>query len=211
MADDLLTRSWRKVANRVAVHDGRTLDAFDELDTGLHHAPLQTWFAERFRKIAGANVHKFYGGALALAMMVVEADRATRLEHPPPIEGEWTRDQLWQQRADRHAEAQDWPPEVPTPECWRKSPLAAMVGREPLDNEEDLRWHISLSHAERVPNWQELAASAHELRPGVPFCVGVPIRSQWFNYSEATLHLWELKDENLLAQWRAGGRGDEPT
>lgn len=86
--------------------------------------------------------------------------------------------------------------------CHRKVPLIALVGREPIEPD-DLRWHISLRHRDRVPTWDELASCAHDLRPGVCFCIGVPPRSQWMNIHEDVLHLWELKDEAIMAQWRA--------
>jgi hypothetical protein len=80
--------------------------------------------------------------------------------------------------------------------------LIALVGREPVEPD-DWRWHISLRHKDRVPSWDELAMAGHQLRPGVCFVIGVPPRSWWMNLHENVLHLWELKDEPIMAQWRA--------
>jgi hypothetical protein len=80
--------------------------------------------------------------------------------------------------------------------------LIALRTRDEIEPD-DWRWHISLRHKERVPTWDELARAGHELRPGVCFCIGVPPRSWWMNLHENVLHLYELKDEALMAQWRA--------
>lgn len=88
--------------------------------------------------------------------------------------------------------------------------LYALLGREPVAPGDD-RWHLSLSAEGRVPNWDELAAAAHALRPGVAFAIGVPPRSWWINVHEHVLQLWEVADANLLAQWRSERRGDRPS
>lgn len=75
----------------------------------------------------------------------------------------------------------------------------------------DVRWHMSISADDGVPAWNALAAIAHEVRPGVPFAIGVPPKSWWINVHPGTLHLYELRDENLVAQWRFERRGDDPS
>jgi hypothetical protein len=39
---------------------------------------------------------------------------------------------------------------------------------------------------------------------------GTP-RSWWINVHENCLHLWELRDANLEAQWRSEAQGHKPT
>jgi hypothetical protein len=39
----------------------------------------------------------------------------------------------------------------------------------------------------------------------------VPPRSWWINVHPHVLHLYEIKDMALTAQWRAEARGDRPT
>jgi hypothetical protein len=109
-------------------------------------------------------------------------------------------------------------PGVEPPTVWRHANgLTAIVGREPLDTAgRDLRWHVSVRYGDRgvngrVPTWGELVQAAHELRPGVVFVVGVPPRSWWVNVHPDVLHLYETRDEALVAQWRAEQRGHEPT
>ena len=101
-------------------------------------------------------------------------------------------------------------PGVPPPRTYRKGKLTAFVGREPVV-EGDWRWHISLSGEGRVPTWAELAAAAHELRPGITFVIGIPPKSWWMNVHPNVLHLWELHDEHLIAEWRRSAMGHEPT
>jgi hypothetical protein len=88
--------------------------------------------------------------------------------------------------------------------------LHALVSREEIVPG-DSRWHISLSAEKRLPRWNELAEAVHDLRPGVPFCIGIPPKSWWINVHEFVLHAYEIKDDNLVGQWRFEGRGDTPT
>lgn len=101
---------------------------------------------------------------------------------------------------------------VPVPLAYICEPLHALIGREPLAPPDgDFRWHLSLSTDIRVPRWEELVTAAHDLRPGVPFAIGVPPKSWWINVHPHTLHLWEVRDDNLVNQWKREARGDKPT
>jgi hypothetical protein len=75
----------------------------------------------------------------------------------------------------------------------------------------DWRWHVSVSGERGVPRWRDLVAIGHELRPGVCFVVGCPPKSWWINVHPHCLHLYETKDENLIAQWRFEGQGHTPS
>jgi hypothetical protein len=79
-----------------------------------------------------------------------------------------------------------------------------------------MRWHISVRYGDpgfngRVPSWGELVQTAHELRPGVPFVVGIPPRSWWLNVHPDVLHLVETRDLALIASWRDEAQGDPVT
>lgn len=92
--------------------------------------------------------------------------------------------------------------------------LHAVLTRDPLYDTHgmlDPRWHLSVSAQRSVPKWNDLAAACHELRPGVPFVIGVPPRNQWINVNDRVLHCLEIRDQTLLDQWRFEGRGDRPT
>ena len=100
----------------------------------------------------------------------------------------------------------------------RQRRLTAILTREqwPGDPEGIKRWHISLRYGEhskdgRVPTWDEIVNTCHELRPGVPFVMGVPPRNLWLNVHPDVLHAWETKDEALLTQWKINATGQTPT
>lgn len=99
---------------------------------------------------------------------------------------------------------------APVPLAYESGPLHCLVGREPVAKD-DKRWHLSVSTDTRLPTWDELVHAAHDLRPGVPLAIGVPPRSWWINVHPYTLHLWELRDQFLIEQWRHESRGDQPT
>jgi len=76
---------------------------------------------------------------------------------------------------------------------------------------DEWRWHISVAGEDDVPRWRDLVAIAHELRPGVPFAVGVPPRSWWMSVHPHCLHLWQIEDAALVAQWRHERMGVAPS
>lgn len=93
--------------------------------------------------------------------------------------------------------------------------LTAIMCREPVADD-DLRWHISVRYGDpgvngRIPTWDELVNTAHELRPGVPFVIGIPPRSWWINVHPHVLHLYETRDEALVATWREERMAHQPT
>jgi hypothetical protein len=96
--------------------------------------------------------------------------------------------------------------------------LTAFVGREPYGpyDDPDVRWHISVRYGDpgingRVPTWEELVQTAHELRPGVVFVVGIPPRSWWMNVHPDVLHLIETRDEALIQSYRDNAMAATPT
>jgi hypothetical protein len=91
----------------------------------------------------------------------------------------------------------------------------ALLGREPY-GPGPLRWHISLRVGDpgrngRIPTWEECVNTAHELRPGVPFVLGIPPRSWWMNVHPHVLHLVETLDEPLIEEWKSNRQGHRPT
>ena len=85
-----------------------------------------------------------------------------------------------------------------------------LLGREPTV-EGDMRWHLSVAHPARLPEWEHIVEIAHELRPGVCFVIAVPPRSWWINVHPHTIHLWELQDRALESSWRAERQGHAPS
>jgi hypothetical protein len=91
------------------------------------------------------------------------------------------------------------------PKAFRMGALHALVSRDEIAPG-DLRWHLSLSRADRIPTWSELSKAADHLRPGIVFVVPMPPKSMWVNLHENTLHLVEIRDEPLIEQWRFEGQ-----
>ena len=98
-------------------------------------------------------------------------------------------------------------PDAEVPRCYHHAcGLTALMGREPIARD-DIRWHISLRYGDpgvngRIPNWDELVRTAHDLRPGIPFSVGIPPRSWWMNVHPHVLHLYETRDPHMVELWR---------
>lgn len=73
---------------------------------------------------------------------------------------------------------------------------------------EDERWHISVSNERHllgghdVPTWRDFVAIVHQLRPGVPFVLGIPPRNMWMNKNPNVLHAIEVRDSGLVAHWQ---------
>ena len=97
--------------------------------------------------------------------------------------------------------------ESPPPRMHERAGIRALVGREHWKADGTLRWHISVSGPGRVPTWEELVRAAHELRPGVPFCMGVPPQTWWMNVHPHVLHMWETTDAGLIEEWRMNAQG----
>lgn len=92
--------------------------------------------------------------------------------------------------------------------------FSVIVTRDDLSHgaKTDVRWHISVAGKDgKVPAWETLAAVAHEVRPGVPFVIGVPPKSWWINVHPGCLHLYETHDESLVDQWRYERQGHTPS
>lgn len=115
----------------------------------------------------------------------------------------------WHAMMGEHADA------VPPPRAFEhRDGRHALVGREFAGGDPrtgDLRWHVSVRHDRRMPTWGELVDTAHELRPGVVFCIGVPPRSWWMNVHPNVLHLWETHDGLLIQEYRVNATGQVPT
>lgn len=78
--------------------------------------------------------------------------------------------------------------------------------REPVgEYDTDQRWHISISHPWRHPTWDELGVAKDALLPDLFMCVPHPPRAYWLNIHEHCFHLWEIRDDNLKAQWKYEG------
>lgn len=89
-------------------------------------------------------------------------------------------------------------------ECYRIGNCAAIVSRVDVADERsqsrDYRWHLALSHAQRAPTWDEINIARDLVPDDLHFCM--PFPHSGFSPKEGnSVHLWEVKDENLTEQW----------
>lgn len=89
-------------------------------------------------------------------------------------------------------------------ECFRIGNCAAIVTREDVADERarsrDFRWHLTLSHSERPPTWDEINIARDLLPDDLHVCV--PFPHSGFRPKEGlSVHFWEVKDENLTGKW----------
>lgn len=73
----------------------------------------------------------------------------------------------------------------------------------------ELRWHLSIAHPFRLPTWDEINAARDACIPAdVWLCQPMPPKEFWINAHERCLHLWQIKDRELIEQWAYDGCGD---
>lgn len=89
-------------------------------------------------------------------------------------------------------------------ECYRIGNCAVIVSRRDVadarSQSRDFRWHLTLSHAERAPTWEEINVARTLVPDDVHLCVPFP-RSGFRPKEGLALHFWEVKDDNLTEQW----------
>lgn len=71
-----------------------------------------------------------------------------------------------------------------------------LVSRDPLTQQ----WHLSISHTDRDPTWQEISGARYALIPDATWMVQVlPPRAEYTNLHSHTFHLWEVEPDE---RWR---------
>jgi hypothetical protein len=89
-------------------------------------------------------------------------------------------------------------------ECYRIGNCAAIVSRRDVadgrSQTRDFRWHLTLSHSERAPTWDEINIARTLLPDDIHFCVPYP-HSGFAPKEGLSFHFWEIKDSNLTEQW----------
>ncbi len=67
-----------------------------------------------------------------------------------------------------------------------------------LPLEEELLWHLSISHAHRYPGWDEIADVRYALVPdGITMALLLPPAGRYVNVEERTFHLWQIDDRRV--------------
>ena len=72
-------------------------------------------------------------------------------------------------------------------DLWKSS-----TGAKALVSIDDGRWHISVSHPDRYPTWDELAGIRDAATPsGGAFDMHFPTPAEYVNLHQTCLHLWK--------------------
>jgi hypothetical protein len=59
-------------------------------------------------------------------------------------------------------------------------------------------WHLSISHPERYPTWDELADARYTLVPDqLTMAMLLPPRDEYLNVHEHCFHLWQIEDRRV--------------
>lgn len=79
--------------------------------------------------------------------------------------------------------------------------LWIIVAREPEGVHGELRWHLSISHPDRHPTWDEIKTARYRLLPADRACaIILPEPEFYVNVAEQdhVFHLHEIVDDSLL-------------
>ncbi len=77
--------------------------------------------------------------------------------------------------------------------AFQKGPCRVLLSQEPHGSR--LRWHLSISCAERYPCWEEIKDARYALLPlGLTFAQILPPPQDFVNVHPNCFHLWEIED-----------------
>ena len=77
---------------------------------------------------------------------------------------------------------------------YTKGPCRVLVSQEPRRNG-IMRWHLSISCADRYPSWKEIKDARYSLLPmGLTFTQLLPPANEYVNIYSNCFHLWEIGD-----------------
>lgn len=92
------------------------------------------------------------------------------------------------------------------PERMKRMRMGTIGQCQVIAAEEDGRWHLSISHPWRLPSWDEINAARDAcIPPQIWLCQPMPPKQFWVNLHPYCLHLWEVRDRDLIAQWATDG------
>lgn len=61
-------------------------------------------------------------------------------------------------------------------------------------SKDDGMWHMSISHTDRLPSWDEIADARYRFLPDrVTMAQLLPPRAEWVDVHPRTLHLWQIE------------------
>jgi len=78
---------------------------------------------------------------------------------------------------------------------YAKGPLSVLVAQEPYGIGDTLLWHLSISHPDRYPGWEEIKDARYKLLPlGLNFAMLLPSPDKYINIHPNCFHLWEARE-----------------
>lgn len=194
------SRAAYRSSERMLTAKGKLRAAWASLDLGWSFSDVMDYLVPGAAKISEPEKGKIVGLATSFAMIAVEQDR---------------------DRQERDAGESDGTFQIKHREDGVVAPFGgdrmwgALNGENycVLQSRDELgpgdhRWHLSVSNerhlraGHEVPLWRDFVAIVHQLRPGVPFVIGIPPRNQWMNKNPNVLHALETHDHALIEMWR---------
>lgn len=74
-----------------------------------------------------------------------------------------------------------------------KGACRVLLSHEPKFEGDGLRWHLSISCADRYPTWEEIKDARYSLLPlGLTFAQILPPMNEFVNIHPNCFHLWEI-------------------
>lgn len=200
MSKIVSSRAAVRAAERIAAARGSIRAAWESLGLGWSFDDLMAYFdsSEAAQAVPKELHGKMLGVSAAVAILAVEQTRdRERPDMPINATFEVVRKELGV--VPPHGGHRLWG-------TINGSSYCVLISHDPFGEEN--RWHISVSNEEHlqsgheVPIWRDFVAIVHQLRPGVPFVLGIPPRNMWMNKNPNVLHALETRDEALIARWR---------
>ena len=89
-----------------------------------------------------------------------------------------------------------------------------MLGHEPSWATGELRWHLTISHPDRHPTWDEIKTARYRLcGPDTVMAMILPPAAQYVNVEDHVMQLWEIADAAQVnngnrTKFRCSGRSE---
>lgn len=198
------SRASARAAERLLNAGEAIREAWDSLRLGWSYDDLIEWVLGSAQGFPEDQQGRLAGLVTSAIMVGVERDREGREdEHPAPKDSETFEVETTEAIVLGPYEGK---------RCWgslRGRRYCVIMAHEVVDTGDVKRWHISISdeaHRQEgshdVPVWRDFVTIVHQLRPGVPFVLGIPPRNMWMNKNPNVLHAWETRDRALIEHWR---------
>lgn len=69
-----------------------------------------------------------------------------------------------------------------------------------IGGDDGFRWHMSISHPQRYPTWDEMKEARYRLLPDDCYMIQVlPPKTEYVNLHDRTFHLHELRDGDRIS------------